>query len=143
MHHLTEREITLTIGLVPIASIVIAAIIADIQSNKRKKIEVKRIAYAELLTSIENIADYVENLIDDSKGLKQAYASMNSALAMMDLIAPKIIHEKATDAFRISQISRTSESQEEIEERKNYLNELTSLMRKDLGFESDDVVQEA
>ena len=142
MHHLTEREITLTVGLVPIVSIIIGAIIADFQSHKRKKIEVKRLAYVELLTSIENISDYVEKLLDDPDGLQKAYSSMNSALAMMDLIAPKAIHEKATEAFRIALIGRTSEISTEIEQRKTYLNELTSLMRKDLGFESDDVVQE-
>ena len=112
------------------------------QSHKRKKTEVKRVAYAELLTSIENIADHVEKLIDDPEGLAKAYSSMNTALAMMDLIAPQDIHIRATRAFQIALLGRESATLEETLERKHYLNELTSLMRKDLGFESDDVIQE-
>lgn len=141
--HLTEREVTLTLGLVPIGAVVVAALIADYQSQKRKKIEIKRIAYAELLTSIEEISDYVEGIRDEPGGLSKAYSSMNSALAMMDLVAPKLIHEKATDAFRIAKMERGGTNLEEVAERKEYLNELTSLMRLDLGFESDAVDQES
>jgi len=142
MSRLTEREVTLIAGLIPIVTLVLGAVIADSQSHKRKKTEVKRVAYAELLTSIENIADHVEKLIDDPEGLAKAYSSMNTALAMMDLIAPQDIHIRATRAFQIALLGRESATLEETLERKHYLNELTSLMRKDLGFESDDVIQE-
>lgn len=141
--YLSEREVTLTLGLVPIGAVVVAAMIADYQSQKRKKTEIKRIAYAKLLTSIEEISDFVEEIRDEPGGLYRAYTAMNSALAMMDLVAPKEIHEKATDAFRIAKIERGSVNQAEVTERKDYLNKLTSLMRLDLGFESDAVDQDS
>ena len=129
-------------GLVPIVAIVVGALVADYQSQKRRKTEIKRIAYAELLTSIEDISDIVENLIEEKASLPKAYSAMSSALAMMDLVAPKQIHEKATQAFQIALMGRESLVGEDEEKRKRYLNELTSLMRKDVGFESDDVIQE-
>ena len=94
-------------------------------------------------TSIEEISDFVEAIRNEPDGLFGAYTAMNSALAMMALDAPKEIHEKATNAFRIAKIERNGVSEAEIAERKDYRNNLASLLRLDLGFESDGVNQDS
>ena len=61
---------------------------------------------------------------------------------MMDLVAPKEIHQKGLLAFEIAQISRASTDKDERLKRSNFLNELTNMMRKDLGYQSDDIIQD-
>ena len=67
---------------------------------------------------------------------------MSQAWAMMDLVAPKEIHQKALLAFEIAQISRASTDKQERLKRSGYLNGLTNMMRRDLGFQSDEVIQD-
>ena len=138
----TERELTLTVAFIPLLSGLLVARHLDNRNEKRKTIEIRRLTYANLLASIEEIADFVEGLRDEPGGLASAYTAMSNSWAMMDLVAPKEIHQKGLLAFEIAQISRASTDKDERLKRSNFLNELTNMMRKDLGYQSDDIIQD-
>ena len=139
---LTDRELTLTVAFVPIITGLLVARHLDNRNEKRKTIEIRRLTYANLLTSIEEIADFVEGIRSEPGGQANAYTAMSNAWAMMDLVAPKEIHQKALLAFEIAQISRASTNMDDRIKRSNFLNELTNMMRSDLGYQSDRIIQD-
>ena len=138
---LTERELTLAVAVVPLASAIVGAWYVDRRNEVRKRIDIKRVAYSNLLASIEDISDFTQKLREEPGGLERAYTSLNHASVMMDLVAPKRIHTKAINAFEIANLDRESPVLEERQKRLLYLNELSTMMRKDLNFESDAIDQ--
>lgn len=92
--------------------------------------QLKRTAYAELLASLEELTETQKpGSKEDKERFNQAATRMNIALATIDVIAPVPISLKAETIEDYASIKRG------VGKREEYLNQLTNLMRGDLGID--------
>ena len=112
----------------------LASTITQLQSNhsselNERKLQQKREAYANLLASLEEMTESFQCKNEyQSRRFHEASVNMNTSLAIIDVLAPMKISAQAEIIEDYVEIPRGAE------EREQYLNILTNMMRDDLGL---------
>lgn len=98
----------------------------EFRSSQRELFNAKKSAYADLLTASEELLEAsMSGSHETDRYLKASY-QMNEALAVVDLMAPKVIYQFARDVEEFALLTRRSERRDE------YFDKLQEMMRSDL-----------